>query len=826
MIPPENYTDEERAEALYRRLRDQANPQPGALSPEEAALVDQLTQAARSIPSDLQFKASLAARLANYLPADTPPAQAARQTGLLARLLSLWRPLATAIPVLALLLGLAWTLRTLLPSQPPALEPTGLASLSPEQATSLPVGLPELTATPTPLPPPTQAATSAPAYPEFTSPFLPGDTLALATEFPPGPEQVMIYNQIPPTQPLTAEDALAAAANLGVAQGSAYRTPGELSGQTVLVVTDGKQRAMYIGSLDNFTYEPDYANTLQNAGQPLPLEQRTQIAADFLQQRGLLDFEYQVEPAPYEQHPVRFVPGLEGRPVRYSSFSSPQIDVWVDGQGLVERVIYNKPQYFPVTSLPILSAEQAWQAFLQGDAPQGIETSNLIRFDPGEMQTWQRSYPSGQRSDLYGYAEILEAAEQGGTPFISFNNLTVLGDLASLAQQWRVGVFIHVWGEIQPGPAGSLALAVQGWEEAQVSDEALFGTLEWRDGQAVFTADESIPGQPVLILPDLPAEVPAGPVSVRGVRLPDQPDALYWWTVQTGDFGGYGGGGGGGSFAELSLEPGPGPNREPLPTPLPLPYQPGDAVAGLEGRLLYNIYENADGTQRTELLFYSETGLEQASLTARLETPDPAPLLPLHWLPIRIWGSVVAVQNEQIVIQLERFEEAQPGLRFQAWLGTYESVTLEGQQVLLFTTLEGEQFVLSPTIDSDPDSDSGSPGERVVIEGLVSERTFGGFPVIDEHASGVAGDMQSLDGYELVSDDPNVFPPDVPQPANGRLVIDQIELAYYATDLSHGGGYDPGYTFYVQPVWRFTGRYENGIYGEILVQALQAEYLK
>jgi len=37
------------------------------------------------------------------------------------------------------------------------------------------------------------------------------------------------------------------------------------------------------------------------------------------------------------------------------------------------------------------------------------------------------------------------------------------------------------------------------------------------------------------------------------------------------------------------------------------------------------------------------------------------------------------------VIEVDRFEEVYPGLRIQAWLGTWKPVTLEGKQVLLFT---------------------------------------------------------------------------------------------------------------------------------------------
>jgi hypothetical protein len=53
------------------------------------------------------------------------------------------------------------------------------------------------------------------------------------------------------------------------------------------------------------------------------------------------------------------------------------------------------------------------------------------------------------------------------------------------------------------------------------------------------------------------------------------------------------------------------------------------------------------------------------------------------------------------------------------------------------------------------------------------------------------------------------------------MTIEKIELAYFAHD-QRWQNYEPAY---LQPVWRFSGHYEDGSEFEILVQALKPEFL-
>ncbi|MDR3576969.1 MAG: hypothetical protein P4L50_24150 [Anaerolineaceae bacterium] len=60
------------------------------------------------------------------------------------------------------------------------------------------------------------------------------------------------------------------------------------------------------------------------------------------------------------------------------------------------------------------------------------------------------------------------------------------------------------------------------------------------------------------------------------------------------------------------------------------------------------------------------------------------------------------------------------------------------------------------------------------------------------------------------------------------VVIDKVELAYFAYDFSHGGGsdLDTSPQRFVQPVWRFSGKLNDGRSVEVLVQAVVDDYLK
>ncbi len=61
---------------------------------------------------------------------------------------------------------------------------------------------------------------------------------------------------------------------------------------------------------------------------------------------------------------------------------------------------------------------------------------------------------------------------------------------------------------------------------------------------------------------------------------------------------------------------------------------------------------------------------------------------------------------------------------------------------------------------------------------------------------------------------------------NQRAVVEQIELVYYTLDPQDIEAGEDDTASYVQPVWRFSGHYEDGTFFQILVQALVETYLQ
>ncbi len=206
----------------------------------------------------------------------------------------------------------------------------------------------------------------------------------------------------------------------------------------------------------------------------------------------------------------------------------------------------------------------------------------------------------------------------------------------------------------------------------------------------------------------------------------------------------------------------------------------------------------------------------------------------LNKLHVKIWGTF-QMAGEVPTIQVERYEKAYPDEVYQAWLGHEKVVTLEGRPVMLFTDISGKQYVFERSIENSPvGMEDGFRGEQFVVEGTLSLKTFAGYPMILEFAASIAPGRTDLSGYQLQGN--QVFedhqegatpPPPLAQDSVKNVVIDQVELVYFAYDFSHGGGFDVNTSpmRYVQPVWRFSGKLNDGRLVQVLVQAVTDQYL-
>ena len=212
----------------------------------------------------------------------------------------------------------------------------------------------------------------------------------------------------------------------------------------------------------------------------------------------------------------------------------------------------------------------------------------------------------------------------------------------------------------------------------------------------------------------------------------------------------------------------------------------------------------------------------------KLSGEATAGLLELDQMPLRIWGTFTETQDSSPLIALDHYEEIYPGVRLQAWLGTEAKVTLDGKQVILFTTTQGEKFVLANSIETDPDEIVGSESDVVILYGarFNPEESFGGYPVVHE-----TGIRVPEPGIDLQTYQPTIAPPVMPEPPSSsstihRVTIDRIDLIESMVDLRFGPPGDKSTQIYAQPAWRFSGSYEDGTLVEVLVQALPDQYLR
>lgn len=641
-------------------------------------------------------------------------------------------------------------------------------------------------------------------------------------------------------------------------QAPIFQQAGEGS-EPVYLVSDGHQMMTFAyNTAQVFDYWRDYAAALVNTGEHIPFEEAAPIAEAYLQSLGLLDFEYRIESIMGEPGWVRFVQILEGRPVIYGIGYSPsvvELDVRVGPEGEIQQVRYYEHDFQPLGDYPIVSAQQAWQAVLSGAASDRMRYALTDPNEPASPKGWARPYPVGERVDLYGYPYVLEPVEQADTPLAFLSNMPVVGDLAAgFASQVTPYEFLHAWGIIQADEQGLPSFNLAGWEVSLLENLHVPGEIERQEDQVWLSSERGR-----LALPGAPEELKNGDLVIVSGVLPE-PETFDWALIQSmaplspsyGQYdtcggGGGGGSGGGSSSNDIPWSFGGGSFRlvdltqtsgKPPATPLAIsgPYQIGDVVEGVSGTINAIIHRFADGSERLEVdLLFEEDG---KFWRARLDSPGEETFNDYQSLPLRIWGNVTAFSDDgQPIIRVERFEEVYPGLRIEAWMGAWELITLDGREVLLFTSDQGQAYVLSHSIEWGLGAAVGIEGDRVVVEGIaVPDNTFGGYPIIDELGIGMVGNLENLDNYEISSSQPGVRD-DAMTEANwaaaleGQAELEQVELVYAAASLQRCGDMEMAFEstppwLYVQPVWRFILRMEDGRQLEIQIQALAEEYLQ
>ena len=152
--------------------------------------------------------------------------------------------------------------------------------------------------------------------------------------------------------------------------------------------------------------------------------------------------------------------------------------------------------------------------------------------------------------------------------------------------------------------------------------------------------------------------------------------------------------------------------------------------------------------------------------------------------------------------------------------------------MVLLTADSDEQFVLQSSLTWGAEGNIiGVLGNLIEIEGYVNpDRQFGGYPVIQDMSGGIPPDME-VTSDDLFIQDHSYDTPGQSSLMDGHVTIDSIELAYASITMenclsSHATDPDIAPSLIVQPVWVFTGHFDDGRLIVIQVQALPDEYLQ
>jgi hypothetical protein len=760
-----------------------------------------------------------------------------------------FRSLGWVALVALLIVSLVWTIKTLapIPNQVPAevISPeTTSYSLLPTESPLPTVQVSSQNLVPTPIPG---------ILPSNSASVFPNVTFSFNSDFPTSPESLTVFQQ-QLSEAVTPDSARQVASQWGI-NGEIYAIPSEGMDDRIFEAMDGSHTMRFLNFPDQYIYEvgyvsPDYGSALMDNG-PLPsFDEQVRIATNFLEPFGILDLPYRTMPLETERGVVAFVPLLEGNPVvqeiGVDRSNIGWVDVKVNSPGQVTLVEYSRHEYIPIGEYPILSAQQAWDRFSNDVDLQHTRYAVLSPERPNSYQSWVQSYQPGEKVDLYGWVNTYQPVDQTMPPLVMMNNLPVIGASSAMIPSSPYDVrFIHTWGEIQDNTMGGIELNLTGWEDSSLMEEYITGTLQTQDGSLQLVTPDR-----VLTLINPPADISVGfQVGVQGVILEGDPATFDWKFIETGEIpfsygasnscGGGGGGGGGstpdanfggGRFAFLNFDTGPAP----VATQVIVPYQPGDEIQAVTGIASITKHLYLGDKSSIEVNFYPDPPDSLApGWGYALNGENLAGIEQYQNLPVRIWGFVDHLDKGIVFIKIDHYEPVYPGIQIQAWSGTEQIVSLEGQDVVIFTTTTGESYVVNSSLDWGAEGNViGNLGDLIELEGYVKpDQQFGGYSILKDLAGSYPGD-DVVDSAQISiwdhTQDPGSNPGAVLQ---GNVTIDRIELAYDAINLDRcqaSAAQDPNMApwLYVQPMWIFNGHFDDGRRLIVQVQALPDEYLK
>lgn len=640
-----------------------------------------------------------------------------------------------------------------------------------------------------------------------------GTTVQLNVDLPDGPTEMQIY-QTQAGVPATVEDVRVLAQVFGM-NGEIYSTPGSQPGTTGYLMVDGN-RQLFVHSKNSFHYVPNHSAYLQN-----PFfekhENAESLIANFMQTYGL-GSNYRVEYAEAYNGYYALPLDLNGYPLRlgYGVASGYLFRFTEEGLVGVETSLVG---YEALGTASIISAEEAWQKVLNSTDGMGMQESMFMSNDV-DILSWARQHPLNETVTVFGFLSSTGKSVDGNPPLVTLDSAPVTGNVANVPENLS-NTFVEATGQFIE-ENGVRKFNIESWKNYDSYEEGIQGILT-REGDAVYI---TVVEGPKLLLPDVPSDLvlPSENLLLTGVTIGD---VFEWKSIDNRSSRG-GGGGGGGGFYKLNLSGTPIPFPTTQPTPAAQVEFTPQTLEALPGIVTATIYVQDDGSQRVEYSFIANEMTEMPYFV--LEGDGLEEMQKYNNLPILVWGNTTRINEAGLItINVERFDIPYPDLRMQVFKGKTQPTTINGQNALIYTTEEGLSYIIMYNGGYIPD-DLGMPHDELIyIEGYsIPNETIGSYPVIRIFGSGmvtnpVTGEEME---YSVTADQPLVIP-DNPSAPNTTIsaALERVDLVYFTPDPRFSTVEQIPQPQYIQPVWRFFGRYADGSIFEIYVQALTKEFL-
>lgn len=311
--------------------------------------------------------------------------------------------------------------------------------------------------------------------------------------------------------------------------------PGVWPGPRSYYAFDGARMLSFYGA--NVSYYDGTAAPTDAYWTLMPFEQARPLAESYLNDRGLLDFPYEIVASPYGDQSVSVYRLING--VRQTT---PEISVSVAPTGNILSV-YVQPfsAFTAVGDYPLITAEQAWE--LAQGTPDYLRVFHSVFTDPAtipmdtalpptDFRSWFRTYQNGETITMYFYPIIYTAADGSAAPLVKTGEFTLIAsdaDLQTMAA--NLNQYIKVTGVVQGDIRYNQSLQVTSYEIIGQYQDWVYkqGTVRYADGQVYL---DTLEGETFLI-PDAPADLPDGEeVYVNGQAIEaGEPFGTFVWST-------------------------------------------------------------------------------------------------------------------------------------------------------------------------------------------------------------------------------------------------------------------------------------------------------